>query len=147
MLARQNGVEGTRSKNTIEREVTGPLRVPSNKDAVDEIEQAFLIKFYGKNAKDKQQRQALLFGRAEIEWMRSEAERLLRESGGSAGAAKGAAEAWIKEEKNNLNQLRDQSALSAKGQSPEALAAERNTKLKAILAISGDQSGDAESRR
>jgi CRISPR system Cascade subunit CasC len=112
-LAKEAGVEGIRSKNAIEREVIGPLRARFDKEAVDAVQDAFLAKFYGKNAKDKQQRQALLFGRPELAWMRSEAERLLAESGGSAGAAKGAAEVWIKEEKNNLNQLRDQAVLSA----------------------------------
>jgi CRISPR system Cascade subunit CasC len=112
-LAREQGVEGTRSKNIIERTVTGPLRGRFHDDAVDAVEWAFLTKFYGKNAKDKQQRQALLFGQPEISWMRSEAERLLSESGGTPGAAKGAAESWVKEEKNNLNQIREQTALSA----------------------------------
>ena len=112
VLATEQGVEGVRSKITIERSVTGPLRARFDTEAVDAVELAFLTKFYGKNAKDKQQRQALLFGRPEINWMRGEAERLLAESG-TATAAKAAADIWIKEEKNNLNQLRDQAALSA----------------------------------
>jgi CRISPR system Cascade subunit CasC len=111
-LAAENGVEGIRSKIAIEREVMLPLRARFDGDAVDAVQDAFLAKFYGKNAKDKQQRQALLFGRPEITWMRKEAERLLAESG-TATAAKAAAEIWIKEEKNSLNQLRDQAALSA----------------------------------
>ena len=113
VLAREQGAEGTRSKIAIEREVTGPLRGRFADDAVDAVQTAFLVKFYGKEAKDSKKRQALLFGHAEIAWMRSEAERLLVESGGSAGAAKGAADAWIAEKKNNLNQLREQVALSA----------------------------------
>lgn len=112
VLAREHGVEGTRSKITIERAVTGPLRARFDKDAVDAVEGVFLTKFYGKNAKDKQQRQALLFGRPEIEWMRSEAERLLSESGSAAGVG-AAAEIWAKEEKNNLKQVREQAVLSA----------------------------------
>jgi CRISPR system Cascade subunit CasC len=111
-LASERGVEGVRSKITIERSVIGPLRARFDKDAVDAVELAFLTKFYGKNAKDKQQRQALLFGRPEIDWMRGEAERLLSESG-TASAAKAAAEIWVKNEKNNLNQLKEQAALSA----------------------------------
>ena len=112
VLAQENGVEGVRSKNTIERAVTGPLKGRFNDDAVDAVQLAFLTKFYGKNAKDPQKRQALLFGRPEINWMRSEAERLLSESGGSAAAAKAAAELWVNEKKNNLNQLREQTVLS-----------------------------------
>lgn len=111
-LARQNGVEGVRSKQAIEREVTGPLRTRFDKDMVDAVEDAFIAKFYGKNAKDKQQRQALLFGRPELAWLRAEAERLLAESG-SANGVKAAADIWVKEQKNNLNQLRDQNLLAA----------------------------------
>ena len=111
-LAKQNGVEGVRSKQAIEREVTGPLRTRFDKDMVDAVEEAFITKFYGKNAKDKQQRQALLFGRPELAWLREEAERLLAESA-SAPGVKAAADIWIKEQKNNLNQLRDQNLLSA----------------------------------
>ncbi|MWC44769.1 type I-E CRISPR-associated protein Cas7/Cse4/CasC [Sphingomonas carotinifaciens] len=112
-LARRHGVEGVRTKRAIEREVTGPLRDRSfTKEAVDAVELAFLTKFYGKNAKDPQQRQALLFGRPELAWMREQAERILSENP-DAAAAKSAAEVWIKEEKANLNQLRDQNVLAA----------------------------------
>lgn len=111
-LAKQSGVEGLRSKIAIEREVTGPLRASFDEKAVDAVELAFLTKFYGKNAKDKQSRQALLFGRPELAWMREQAERLLSENL-DAPSAKAAAEAWIKEEKANLNQLRDQNILAA----------------------------------
>lgn len=111
-LAKQSGVEGLRSKIAIEREVTGPLRARFDEKAVDAVELAFLTKFYGKNAKDKQSRQALLFGRPELAWMREQAERLLSENL-DAPSVKAAAEAWIKEEKANLNQLRDQNILAA----------------------------------
>ncbi|WP_298091807.1 type I-E CRISPR-associated protein Cas7/Cse4/CasC [uncultured Sphingomonas sp.] len=111
-LAKRNGVEGVRTKRAIEREVTGPLRTRFDEKAVDAVELAFLTKFYGKNAKDSQQRQALLFGRPELAWMREQAERILSENP-DAAAAKSAAEAWIKEEKANLNQLRDQNILAA----------------------------------
>lgn len=111
-LAKQAGVEGVRSKIAIEREVTGPLRTRFDAAAVDAVELAFLTKFYGKNAKDKQQRQALLFGRPELTWMREQAERLLSENA-DAASVKTAAEACIKDEKANLNQLRDQNLLAA----------------------------------
>jgi CRISPR system Cascade subunit CasC len=111
-LAKRNGVEGVRSKITIERQVTKPLRGRFPDDMVDAVEEAFLAKFYGKNAKDKQQRQALLFGHPEIAWMREQAERLLSDHA-DAKAVKAAAEAWFKTDKANLNQLRDQSVLAA----------------------------------
>lgn len=111
-LAKHSGVEGLRSKIAIEREVTGPLRPRFAKEMVDAVEDAFLAKFYGKDAKDPKKRQALLFGRPELAWMRSEADRLLSESASAAGV-KAAAEVWVKDQKNNLNQLRDQNILAA----------------------------------
>lgn len=112
VLAREQGVEGTRSKITIERRVTGPLRGRFDDKAVDAVETAFLIHFYGKNAKSSDSRQALLFGRPEITWMRENAEGILSENL-DATAAGAAAAAWIKEGRANLNQLREQTALSA----------------------------------
>lgn len=111
-LAKENGVEGVRSKIAIEREVTGPLRSRFSKEAVDAVEGAFLVKFYGKNAKSSDSRQALLFGRPEIAWMRENAERLLSENA-DAKSVQAAADAWIKEDKSSLNQLAEQVKLSA----------------------------------
>ena len=112
VLAREVGVEGTRSKITIERRVTGPLRTRFDEKAVDAVEGVFLTHFYGKSAKSSDSRQALLFGRPEITWMRENAERILSENP-DAKAAEAAASAWIKDGRANLNQLRDQTALSA----------------------------------
>lgn len=111
-LAKENGVEGTRSKITIERAVTGPLRARFNELTVNAVEGVFLTHFYGKNAKSSDSRQALLFGRPEIAWMRENAERILAEND-DPKAAEAAVNAWIKEGRANLNQLREQTALSA----------------------------------
>ena len=111
-LAREHGVEGTRSKNTIERQVIKPLEGRFSKEALDAVQGVFLTHFYGKNAKSSDSRQALLFGRPEIAWMREQAERILSENA-DAKAAEAAATAWVKEGRANLNQLREQTALSA----------------------------------
>lgn len=111
-LAKEQGVEGVRSKIVIEREVMGPLRADFDDDAVDAVQGVFLTHFYGKNAKSSDSRQALLFGRPEIAWMRDNAERILSENA-DAKAAEAAAVAWIKDGRANLNQLREQTALSA----------------------------------
>ena len=111
-LAREAGVEGTRSKITIEREVIRPLKGRFADDALEAVQGVFLTHFYGKNAKSSDSRQALLFGRPEIAWMRENAERILSENA-DAKAAEAAANAWIKEGRANLNQLREQAALSA----------------------------------
>ena len=111
-LAREHGVEGTRSKNTIERQVIKPLEGRFSKEALEAVQGVFLTHFYGKNAKSSDSRQALLFGRPEIAWMREQAERILSENA-DAKAAEAAATAWVKEGRANLNQLREQTALSA----------------------------------
>ena len=111
-LAKEQGVEGTRSKITIERRVTGPLRDRFSEEAVDAVEGVFLTHFYGKNAKSSDSRQALLFGQPEIAWMREQAERILADNA-DAKAAEAAAVAWTKGGRANLNQLREQTALSA----------------------------------
>ena len=110
-LAREKGVEGTRSKNTIERQVIDPIRARFDTAAVDAVQGVFLTHFYGKNAKSSDSRQALLFGRPEIAWMRENAERILSENA-DAKAAQAAAEAWVKEGRANLNQLREQTAVA-----------------------------------
>ncbi len=111
-LAEENGVEGVRSKIAIEREVIAPLKGDFDADAIDVVQLAFLSKFYGKEAKDPKKRQALLFGRPELTWLREQAKRLLIENPNLA-ALKTAVEAWIKEERSNLNQLHGQNVLSA----------------------------------
>lgn len=110
-LAKEAGIEGHRSKVAIERRVTGPLQGRFPADAVKAVEDVLLVKFYGKNAKDPKQRQALLFGRPELEHMRTAAEAILTEASGSKDAT-ARAEAWVKEERANLAQLRDQNALA-----------------------------------
>ena len=111
-LAKEKGVEGYRSKDTIEREVIKPLKGRFSDEALNAVQGVFLTHFYGKNAKSSDSRQALLFGRPEISWMRENAEAILAENP-DAKAAEAAATAWVKEGRANLNQLRDQTALSA----------------------------------
>ena len=110
-LAKEAGVEGQRSKLAIERRVTGPLRERYPADAVQAVEDVFLSKFYGKNAKDPKQRQALLFGRPELEHMREAAGTILAQASDAKDAG-ARAEAWSKEERANLAQLREQNALA-----------------------------------
>ncbi len=110
-LAKEAGIEGQRSKVAIEKRVTGPLRDRFPADAVQAVEDVFLAKFYGRNAKDPKQRQALLFGRPELEHMRTAAEAILTEASGPKDATV-RAEAWAKEERANLVQLREQNALA-----------------------------------
>ena len=110
-LAKESGIEGRRSKVAIENRVTGPLRDRFPADAVQAVEEVFLAKFYGKNAKDPKQRQALLFGRPELDHLRAAAGTILAEATGAKDAT-ARAEAWAKEDRANLAQLREQNALA-----------------------------------
>ena len=110
-LAKESGVPSYRSKVAIEREVTGPLRSRYAPELVQAVEDAFLAKFYAKEAKDPKKRQALLFGRPELDWLRVAADEILAGAATAKDAAS-RADAWVKEERANLKQLRDQNALA-----------------------------------
>ncbi|MDR6510484.1 CRISPR system Cascade subunit CasC [Novosphingobium capsulatum] len=111
-LAAQEGVASLRTKLAIERLVIEPLRARYPQESVDAVQEAFLAKFYGKNAKDPKQRQALLFGEAEIAWMRGNAEAILKDAPDRKSAEAGAA-AFFKEEKANLAAFGKSVALAA----------------------------------
>jgi CRISPR system Cascade subunit CasC len=111
-LAEAEGIEAERSKEVIERRVTHGLRETHDPDVVEAVETALLKTIYGKNAKDKSSRQALLLGRPEIDYLRREAVRLIEEAADADEAGK-AAEAFLKDTKTNISHLREQNALSA----------------------------------
>lgn len=111
-LAREEGVAGQRSKIAIERLVIDPLRARFPAEAVDAVKDALVVKYYGNKAKDPKQRQALMFGQAEIAFMRETAERILSEAG-TKKDVEAAAQAFFKEEKSNLSAMRDQVQLAA----------------------------------
>lgn len=113
-LALEEGIAGERTKIAIERLVIEPLRKahPDKAEAIQAIEDGFITKYYGKNARDPKSRQALLFGNAEIAFLREQAARLL---GGSTGKkdAEEAVQAFVKEERANLSAMQEQVVLSA----------------------------------
>ena len=111
-LAEAEGVASERSKEAIERLVTKPLRGEISDAVVDAVEAEFVRAVYGKNAADKKKRQALLLGRPEIAWLAGEARRLAEAHADDASAAGKAAEAFLKDQKNTLAQLRAANALS-----------------------------------
>lgn len=111
-LARENGVEGARSKVAIERLVMRPYEGRYPPDVVKAVQDAFLNRYYGTKSTDPKQRQALLFGAPEIAYMREAAGRLLAEATDAKSAAALAAE-WMKDERGNLVAMRDGAALSS----------------------------------
>ena len=120
-LAKQAGVEGVRSKFAIEQRVTAGLRETHPKALVDAIELAFLKTIYGDKSKiydgtsaSVRERQALLLGRPELEFLRAKAESIAAQTD-DPKEAKAFIDAWTKERdsKGNLKQLREQNALSS----------------------------------
>ena len=111
-MALEEGIAGERSKIMIERRVTGPLRSRFAAEAVDAVEAELITKYYGKNAKDPKQRQALLFGQAEVTFLRDTAERLLSENT-TPKEVTAAVQALFKEERANLSALGEQVQLAA----------------------------------
>ena len=98
-----------RSRELVTRKVLGELGAPE--DVVKAIEPEFQMAVYGDKGTTKQGRQTLLFGEREIAWLRGEAELLVAEAGGDAGAAKTAAAAWRKDFKDNIKAMRESAAL------------------------------------
>lgn len=111
-LAKSQGVESERSKVAIERLVMRPFEGRFPAEMVTAVQDAFLVKYYGKNAKDPKTRQALLFGRPEIDFMRAAAERILNDAT-DAKSAIALADAWCKDERANLTAMREQVQLAA----------------------------------
>lgn len=111
-LAEAEGVEAERSKETIERLVTKPLRGQGRDDVVDAVEAELIRAVYGTKAGDKKSRQALLLGAPEIAHL-ADLARELFEGADDAKAASEAAQAAVKARKANIAQLREQNALSA----------------------------------
>lgn len=111
-LATEKGIDADRTREAIERRVTKPLRGRYANTVVDAIEAVFVENIYGTRAADKKARQALLLGRPELDWLAEKAGEIAAEAADEK-AAKSAAEAWFKNEKANLAQLREQNAVSA----------------------------------
>lgn len=111
-LATQRGIDADRTREAIERRATRPLRKHHDEAVVDAIEAAFIGHIYGTRAADKKARQALLLGRPELDLLAAKAKEIA-ETAADAEAAKASAEAWFKDEKANLTQLREQNAVAA----------------------------------
>jgi CRISPR system Cascade subunit CasC len=119
-LALEAGVASERSKFAIEQAVTPGVRKTASKDVAEAVELAFLKSVYGDKAKlydgtsaSVRERQALLLGWPELDYLRAKAEEIAAQSIDGKDA-KLKAEAWLKsrDEKGNLKQLREQNALA-----------------------------------
>ena len=101
-----------RSRETVTRRVIQPLiDAGHDQDVVGAISAAFQTAVYGDKGADRANRQPLLLGEPEIEYLATEARKIAEEHGHDPKAAESAATAWSKEAKANLKTLRDACAV------------------------------------
>lgn len=93
-----------RSRQTITRLVAGPLRKNYPKEIVDIIETGFQTAVYGKE--EREQRQTLLLGEEEVEYLAREARKIAKKHGASAAKTKRAVAAWAGSSRENLAAMR-----------------------------------------
>lgn len=112
-LAEEAGIASERSKVAVEREVTGPLRGSVDDAVLNAVEKVFIEQVYGGKAGDPKSRQALLLGRAELDYLGESAARIAREAA-DVKSAEAAAKAFFKDGdgRANLKQLREQNHLA-----------------------------------
>ena len=99
----------TRSREIVTLEVVRPLRETGHdEDVVDAVEQAFQTAVYGDKGDQRSNRQPLLLGSPEIEYLASEAARI---AALPAAEAKAAAKSWVKDARANMKAMREQCSL------------------------------------
>ena len=112
-----HGIDGAaaayRSRELVTKMVIEPLRKRFSEEVVDALKSEFQTAVYGDKGTNKENRQTLLLGKPEIDWLAAEAERLAREAEGNAKAAKQAAQAWKKRFKTSIKAMRQNAALPA----------------------------------
>ena len=106
------GIDGAaasvRSRETVSRRVIQPLK-NANHDpgAIEAISTAFQTAVYGDKGAERANRQPLLLGEPEIEYLAAEALKIAEEHGDDAKTAAKAAASWARESKLNMKALRD----------------------------------------
>lgn len=101
-----------RSRETVTRKVIQPLRDSGCADDVAAaIETVFQIAVYGEKGENRRNRQPLLLGKVEIDYLAREARRIADEAGGSAETAKKTAAEWAGTSRANLKAFRDQTRM------------------------------------
>lgn len=99
---------GIRSKEAVERRIVNGLAAETgvSESVVTSVEQAFVSHIYAEGANDKKKRQALLFGEAELRYLRDKAREIISNAADEK-AAKEMTTAFFKdkEERKNISQL------------------------------------------
>ncbi|RMD90669.1 MAG: type I-E CRISPR-associated protein Cas7/Cse4/CasC [Alphaproteobacteria bacterium] len=105
-LSRIDGFEGAfRSRELVTKKVITPVRAEFGDVIADALEPSFQKALYGDKGDKKANRQTLLMGAAELDWLASEARRLAGEAGGDEKTAMKLAEEWAKAMKGNLKAM------------------------------------------
>lgn len=107
------GEASFRSRELVTRRVIEPLTHLYPKEVVDAIEEEFQKAVYGDRGTTKKNRQTLLFGEPELNWLASEAERVCLNAAGDAKTAKERSKQWGKEFRTNIQAMRESIQLPA----------------------------------
>ena len=107
-----DGIDGAvaavRSRETVTRRVIQPLREAGHDPAVvDAIEGRFQVAVYGDKGTERGNRQPLLLGEPEIEYLAKKAVEVAEGCGNDPKAADKAAAEWAKSAKGNMKALRE----------------------------------------
>ena len=107
-----DGIDGAvaavRSRETVTRRVIQPLREAGHDPAVvDAIEGRFQVAVYGDKGAERGNRQPLLLGEPEIEYLAKKAVEVAEGCGNDPKAADKAAAEWAKSAKGNMKALRE----------------------------------------
>ena len=99
----------TRSREIVTLEVVRPLREAGHdEDVVDAVEQAFQTAIYGEKGDQLGNRQPLLLGAPEVDYLAKEAARI---AALPAEQAKAAAKSWANDARANMKAMREQCSL------------------------------------
>ena len=111
-LDRIDGAQAAfRSRELVTHKVIAPLRESFSDDVIAAIEPEFQQAVYGDKGTSKKSRQTLLFGKPELEWLKSQAQSLAEQADGDPDSAAKSASEWKKEFRANIKALRENSAL------------------------------------
>ncbi len=108
-----NAEEAVRSRDVVTRRVMGPLRNGSdaNKEVLDAVEVAFQKGVYGDKGANRSDRQPLLLGVPEVEFLRGEAQAVCADHPNDAEAAGAAAAELFKGQRSNFRSFRETASL------------------------------------
>ena len=109
-----NAKEAVRSRDIVSRRVMEPLRSANSVDeeVFNAVEEAFQKGLYGEKGSDRSNRQPLLVGLPEIEFLQREAAALCEEYTDDASAVAKAANELFKAQKGNFSAFRQQNQLA-----------------------------------